>query len=129
MCSFARNSLAKCSLTKHTFAFLLAATAALGMRAAADAAPTTDSGVSGGASAHGESTWATHGHVHVGSQHIRVPSTHAGVSSFRVHMPWGGHVIVPGVHVRSPRVAVHSPRVDFHVPFSHHKTIAHRQSR
>jgi hypothetical protein len=121
------RSLDRNSLTKHTFGFLLAA-AVLMVSAAVDAAPTTDSGVSGSASAHGDSTWATHEHVHVGSQHVRVPSTHAGVNSFRVRMPWGGHVIVPGVHVRSPRVAVNSPRVDFHVPFSHHKAVAHRQS-
>jgi hypothetical protein len=123
------RSLDRTSLTKHTFGFLLAAATALSGSAAALAAPTTDSGVSGSATAHGESTWATHEHVHVGSQHIRVPSTHAGVNSFRVRMPWGGHIIVPGVHVRSPRVAVNSPRVDFHVPFSHHKSVARKQSK
>ncbi len=55
---------------------------------------------------------------HVGSIHIFVPSTYAGVSSFRVRMPWGGHVIVPGVHVRSPRVSVSSPRVAVSAPRS-----------
>ncbi|HEY0798650.1 MAG TPA: hypothetical protein VGD50_05840, partial [Candidatus Baltobacteraceae bacterium] len=100
------------SLTKHLFAFLLpvalfaSATSALG-------APTTDSGVSGRATVHGEHTYNNHGHIHVGSQHISVPSTHAGVNAFKVRMPWGGHIKVPGVHVRSPHVGVSSPRVDF----------------
>lgn len=60
---------------------------------------------SGGASGH------RYG-AHVRSVHVVVPSTYAGVSAFRVRMPWGGHIKVPGVHVRSPRVAVSSPRVD-----------------
>lgn len=57
----------------------------------------------------------------VGSIHILVPSTYAGVSSFRVRMPWGGHIIVPGVHVRSPRVGVSSPRVAVSAPVGPHK--------
>ncbi|HTV72485.1 MAG TPA: hypothetical protein VME66_02120 [Candidatus Acidoferrales bacterium] len=112
------------SLTKHLFAFLLIAACA----PTAARAQTTDSGVDGHPSVHSEQTWATHEHVHIGSQHISVPSTHAGVRGFRVRMPWGGHIVVPGVHVRSPRVAVNSPRIDFQVPFSHHKAAAHRQS-
>ncbi|MGH7727277.1 MAG: hypothetical protein ACREM2_00580 [Vulcanimicrobiaceae bacterium] len=87
------------------------------------AAPATVGKVEGRAHVRSERTYGDRGHIHVGSEHVSVPRTDAGVSRFSVRMPWGGHVKVPGVHVRSPKVAVSSPRVDLDVPF-HKKSSA-----
>ncbi len=81
-------------------------------------AVTANGGVEGRATVHQQHSYGNRKRVQIGSQHVSVPATHAGVGSFKVKMPWGGHVVSPGVHVRSPRVGVTSPRVGVKVPFS-----------
>jgi hypothetical protein len=95
---------------------ILCTAALLGLSMVPAGAQSVVGKVEGKPSVHRESVAGHRYGARVGSIHILVPSTYAGVSSFRVRMPWGGHIIVPGVHVRSPRVGVSSPRVAVSAP-------------
>lgn len=109
------------AIAKRLVGFLSALGLALVVSSTVGAAASGRAGVDGRAGAWRERTFVERGHIHVGAQYVRVPSTHASVHSFKVKMPWGGHIVVPGVRVGSPRVAVSSPRIDLDVPFLHHR--------